>query len=71
MRPVTPLKIAIVTSGMTVAEVAERSGVSHRTITRLARAGENPTSPSPLTRRALADALGKPAEELWPESVAA
>jgi transcriptional regulator with XRE-family HTH domain len=63
-RRVTPLKIAIVSSGMTIRELSEASGVSDTQISRLS-GGHN--KPNLLTQRALAEALNTTVDALWPE----
>jgi transcriptional regulator with XRE-family HTH domain len=63
---VTPLKIAIVASGMTQAEIAERIGRTRDDVSRWA----NDTPGRPLrgdTKIALASVLGKTVDELWPD----
>lgn len=65
-RVATPLKLAVVASGMTLTELSERSGVSVRSISRLSR--EPGSTPNRLTARALADALNTSVEALWPET---
>lgn len=61
----TPLKIAIVSSGLTAREVARRVGKDEQTISRWS----NDARPVPVTARiALATVLGTTVEALWPES---
>lgn len=67
-RVVTPLKLAIVASGLTISELSNASGISKVQISRLS-AGQH--RPLPPTARALADALGATTTDLWPESEAA
>lgn len=71
MPEVTPLKIAIVTAGMTMRELAARIGKHDTQVVRWANATRVP----PLeVQRQIAEVLDKSVAELWParsEDVAA
>lgn len=64
MAEITPLKIEITRSGLTVGRLAVLSGVSERTIHRLSRTVD--TRPHRPTARALATVLDVPVNVLWP-----
>jgi transcriptional regulator with XRE-family HTH domain len=64
MRPVTPLKIAIVASGFTTKEVAERI---HRHPDEVGRYANGRRVPTWQTKQLLAWALDMPVEQLFPE----
>jgi transcriptional regulator with XRE-family HTH domain len=63
MAAVTPLKIAIVTSGLTMREVAARIGCHHDEISHMANGRRRPKLDRAL---ALARLLEMPVEELFP-----
>jgi len=65
---VTPLKLAIVASGLRAYEVADRIGRSEPELSRWATGRRTPPED---VQRALADVLGQPAEALFPESAEA
>jgi transcriptional regulator with XRE-family HTH domain len=63
---VTPLKIAIVSSGKTIVQLAQETGFGETDISRWANGRHVPIK---RTRIALAEALGKSVEDLFPEPV--
>lgn len=64
MPQVTPLKIAIVSSGKTIVQLSRETGFGETEISAWANGRHTPIK---RTRVALAEALGRPLEELWPD----
>lgn len=62
-RIVTPLRLAIVASGRTQREVAE---TAHLGESRLSLIVNGHWNPDEATRQAIADALHRSVDELWP-----
>lgn len=67
-RQVTPLKMAIVASGFTTQEIADRIGVHASVLSRWAAEPNKRRVPKVDQALALAGALGKTVDELWPET---
>lgn len=63
MPQVTPLKIAIVSSGKSIVQLSRETGFGETDISRWANGRHVPIK---RTRDALAEALGRTVEELWP-----
>jgi transcriptional regulator with XRE-family HTH domain len=59
---VTPLKLAILEAGVTQKSVAEKAGMSETRLSHIAR-GLHPSNDEAV---ALADAIGRTVDELWP-----
>ena len=62
MTTAAQLRAAAKRHGLTIAEIARRSGVPYQ---RLIRVSNGYQAPSNATRRAIADALGERVEEVW------
>lgn len=64
MRTPTPLKLAIVTAGLTQREVATRVGCDDAQLSRWANGLH---CQDPAMRAAIAEVVGRGVDELWPE----
>lgn len=64
MKSVTALKIAIVQTGRSSKEIAEELGIEPSTLSRYANGLHVPHD----RRQAIADALGRQINDLWPET---